>query len=118
MTEDKNCDGCANTDRCSAVYEKIGHTKGPPVVYKVILAFLLPIIIFIVSLALCEQWLKGVFENKNFPTAIAAIVAFITVLIYIFAVRFFSNRQASIKYGSMNNAGSFKCAKGEIESKP
>lgn len=115
MTQDKNCDNCVHSDRCSEIYERLGRTKGPSVVSKVVLAFLLPIIIFIVTLAVCQLWLKSVFDSENIITGVGAIIALFTVLIYIFTVRSFCNRQSSSK-GILGNA---ECliAKGEQESK-
>ena len=94
MTSDKNCSSCKDSHNCSAVYGQIGNAKGPSVAMKVVVAFLLPIIIFIITLAVSENWLKSVFDNKNMPSAIGAVIALIAVVVYIFAVRLLRNRKS------------------------
>lgn len=94
MTTDKKCSSCKDSHNCSAVYGQIGNAKGPSIAFKTIIAFPLPIIIFIVALAVCESWLKSVFDDKFFPSAIGALVALIAVVVYICTVRLFLNRRS------------------------
>ena len=53
--EEKNCQGCRYRHTCEEVYNKLGHSKACPVTLKIILAFLLPLIVFIASIALFER---------------------------------------------------------------
>lgn len=66
-----------------SAYEQAGKAQGPSVVGKVILAFLLPIIIFIVVLALSENWLLTSLENEGLRTGVGVLLALGVDLIYI-----------------------------------
>ena len=58
-----------------SVYERAGKAQGPSVVSKVIIAFLVPVIIFILVLALAEKWLLTSFENEKIRTGIGVLLA-------------------------------------------
>ncbi len=53
--EEKNCQGCRYRHTCEEVYNKLGHSRASPVTSKVVLAFLLPLIIFIASIAFFKR---------------------------------------------------------------
>lgn len=89
MDNTKNCSGCIDSDKCKSVYEQAGKVKGPPVAGKVVLVFLLPIIIFIIALALSEKYINGINKNHDFKTVIGVLLALSASLIYIFVVRSF-----------------------------
>jgi hypothetical protein len=91
MDNTKNCSGCVDSDRCQAAYENAGKVKGPPVAGKVFLVFLLPIIIFIITLGLSEKYINGISKNQDFKTAIGVLLALSASLIYIFVVRSFKS---------------------------
>ncbi len=55
MADDKFCSNCAQSRNCSAVYEYLGKSDGESVVCKVLVAFLLPIAVFIIALAMFEK---------------------------------------------------------------
>ena len=68
------------------MYEKLGQSKGPSVVYKVVLAFLTPIFVFILSLFIAEKLLAHHFE-KNTLTLITFFLALFVTLIVVFVIR-------------------------------
>ncbi len=51
MAQEKFCEDCNQKHDCREVYRKLGNTKGPSVVLKAVVAFLLPILVFIGCLA-------------------------------------------------------------------
>ena len=55
MTEEKKCSNCQHGSDCKIAYEQIGCVEGPNVAVKVFMAFLLPILIFIVALVVFED---------------------------------------------------------------
>ena len=81
-----NCSGCSQKDRCSQLYETLGKTQGPNVSRKAILAFLTPILVFILSLAGAEGLLRNRFEGKML-TVISFLAALGVTLIVIFLIR-------------------------------
>lgn len=61
------CSKCPQKDGCKEVYERLGHSDVPSVAGKVILAFLLPIVLF-VGLLLVFDRLLPVFETEKVRT--------------------------------------------------
>lgn len=55
MNQQEFCQDCHHKHDCRQIYRQLGHTSCPPVVHKVIVAFLLPLIVFIVSLAVFDK---------------------------------------------------------------
>lgn len=51
MTQSKSCEGCSHAHDCKMVYEQLGCMDGPSVTWAVMLAFLVPILVFVGSLA-------------------------------------------------------------------
>ena len=60
MTQAKWCEGCSQAHDCKKLYEQIGHLDGPSVAPKVLIAFVLPIGVFIAALGLFGRLLQHV----------------------------------------------------------
>jgi hypothetical protein len=72
------------------VYERIGNTPGRSLTVEVCLAFLLPLVIFIASLATAQEILAGMAEAAR--TAISLALALISTLGCILIVRMIKQR--------------------------
>jgi hypothetical protein len=83
MNKEKFCDICSKKNSCSVIYQKLGSSKGPAVTAKVIIAFGLPIVVFIVFLAIFEKVLAGRITTANLKTALSFLFALTGTLIYI-----------------------------------
>lgn len=46
MDQGKFCDGCSDADDCKMIYERVGRADGPPVAFKALLVFAVPVIVF------------------------------------------------------------------------
>jgi hypothetical protein len=64
MAELKPCQGCSQKHECQEIYRQLGKARGPSVAFKVMVAFLLPLLIFIASLAVFGGILAKVTEVK------------------------------------------------------
>jgi len=91
MEMDKNCSKCTQKNTCQSVYEAMGKQKGPSVVLKVIVVFLLPILMFISGLVICEYYLK--IESKNIKTALSALLSAVLAFIYVLIAKAVIARQ-------------------------
>jgi len=91
MDEKDLCEGCNQEDRCQEVYRKLGKTQGPSVVLKVLLAFLLPIAVFIAALAAFARIL-GKVGNKEMRTALSFVLAAAVTFVCIFITRVINKR--------------------------
>ena len=87
MAEEKFCQGCHQKHRCQEVYEHLSKVEGPSVVLKVILAFLLPILVFIGSLAAFEEILAKVIHSKELQTVIGSVLALVVSSAFVFIIR-------------------------------
>ncbi len=58
MTDAERCDGCVHRHTCSEVYERLGHRRGPNVAMTSVVAFVLPIAVFIMVLGPVESLLS------------------------------------------------------------
>jgi len=69
MAERELCKSCQHQNTCEDVYRRLGHSQAPPVTSKVIIAFVLPLLTFIVVLALAD----GVFKHPDPSPAMVLI---------------------------------------------
>jgi predicted membrane channel-forming protein YqfA (hemolysin III family) len=65
----------------------LGNVKGPSVVSKVIVAFLLPVVVFIVSLAVFERIFTRVVNAKELQTVLSFLMAMLMTFICILIVQ-------------------------------
>jgi len=75
MDEQKFCKQCSQLRDCKKVYQQLGSTKGPSVAVKVIVAFLLPLLVFIGCLAVFEQIFSKAIETKQLQTPLSLLLA-------------------------------------------
>lgn len=80
------CSGCKQKDHCGQVYETLGNSKGPNVAWKVIVAFVVPIVVFILSLAVSDRLFQNRFEGK-FLIAVTFLAALTVTLVVIVLLR-------------------------------
>ena len=92
MDENEFCDNCMQKHDCQSIYRQMGDVKGPSVVIKVIVAFLLPLVVFIVSLAIFERILGGAISTDQFQTALSLPAALLITFICILIVRLVNRR--------------------------
>ena len=85
VNTEKKCSDCTQANGCKSTYEQLGRQGGPSVVWKVIVAFMLPIAVFIASLAIFGKIFEGAIESEkqriglSFISSIA--VTFISIIV-------------------------------------
>jgi len=77
MAQQKFCEDCNQKHDCGEVYQKMGKTKGPSVVLNAVVAFLLPILVFIGCLAAFE----AILAKAALSFLLALSVTFVLILI-------------------------------------
>ena len=96
MAQVKRCDGCSRSRGCKDVYRQVGCADGPSVTANVLLAFLLPILLFAVGLGAFGQLLSRVVAAP-YRTPLALVMALTTTAalmgIVQVALRHHRNRQ-------------------------
>ena len=65
----------------------MGDSPGPSVALKAILAFLLPLMVFIVSLAVFKRVLAGAIATEQMQTALSFVLALLATFICVLITR-------------------------------
>ena len=86
MKSDDNCSQCGQKNGCRLMYEKLGTAAGPNVALRFIVAFLVPIGVFIGGLAGSQRLLRGRFEEKAL-ILVSFILALCLTLLVVFVIR-------------------------------
>jgi len=85
MNEKQICQSCSQQRDCKQIYEQMGNAKGPCVALNVFLVFLLPIIVFIASLAVLQRTFAYLMHSPAVAiltsVILAAAMSFIVILI-------------------------------------
>ena len=81
MKNNTHCSGCAQKDTCRSAYEKLGQLGGPNVAMKVIIAFLIPIGVFVGTLAASQHLLRSRLEEKTLILVSFVLAVCITLLV-------------------------------------
>jgi ABC-type sugar transport system permease subunit len=93
------CSGCGQKETCREAYEKLGKAQGPSVVWKVIAAFLVPIAVFILSLAGADLLLRNRLEGKLLSAVdfLAAVGVTVIVVVVLWLIRRRRDKISKIK---------------------
>lgn len=94
MKTDSYCSQCGHKETCQQVYAKLGEYEGPSVVRDVLIAFVLPIAVFMASFAGFERLLRPRLSEPLLIAAAAAAALGVSVLL-ILIVKVLRNRFAT-----------------------
>jgi len=92
MGDEQFCKRCSQRHDCREVYGKLGNAEGPSLTLTVVVAFLVPILVFIVSLGVLEKGLGVVMEKAALRTAASLSGAVIVTLAWILTARAIDRR--------------------------
>jgi hypothetical protein len=92
MAELKPCQECDQKHKCREVYQQLGKAQGPSVAFKAVVAFLLPILIFIASLAAFEGILARVTDIKGLRIALDFLLALSVTLATMLIIKAINKR--------------------------
>ena len=92
MSEKDICRQCPQQNKCRDAYDRMGRFRGPSVFFKAILAFLLPLVIFVASLAVLERVLTNVLEPKWLRILVSFAAASCLTMIYASIAAILSKR--------------------------
>jgi len=87
MAELKSCQECDQKHKCQEIYQQLGKAQGPSVVFKAVVAFLLPILIFIASLAAFEGILVRITDIKELRIALDFLLALSVTLAMVLIIK-------------------------------
>jgi hypothetical protein len=87
MPDEDKCEGCQSRDSCKEIYKLIGSGKGPSVTVRVLIAFVMPLAVFIAALIISENILASKLDSEAAITALSLIIAVITSALAVLIVR-------------------------------
>ena len=99
MAEQKFCEDCKQKHDCERIYQQLGNIQGPSVVIKVIVAFLLPLVVFIVSLAVFSQhqfFVKNWRWMEELRTVLSFLMALLVTFVWILIIRVINRRFGAV----------------------
>jgi len=97
MAEQRFCQQCGRRDDCQDVYQKLGGSKGPSLVSKVVVAFAVPLLFFIICLAVSERLLGETINAERLRTAVAFVFSLSATFVLILVIRAISGRLGKSK---------------------
>ena len=96
MSENDNCSGCPQHHDCKSMYQALGNAQGSYVAVRSIAAFLVPILIFALSLAVFDKLLESAITGTNARTIISVILSLLVCSVYVIAFRLISARGSDV----------------------
>ena len=78
--------------RCIDIYKQLGKTQGPSVVLKVIIAFVIPLFVFIGVFVVAQYLLSSRMKNGDLSSLISFLIALITTIACIFLIKIVTRR--------------------------
>jgi hypothetical protein len=85
--ESESCRYCPEKHKCQEIYEELGKAKGPSVALKVVAAFLVPLVVFIGSLAVFEGISAKIANTKALQTIISLLLALSVTFVCILVIK-------------------------------
>lgn len=102
--ENDFCSGCGLGSDCKKAYEQLAGCAGPSVVLRAIVAFLLPITVFIVALGVSERFFRRILTDPALPTVFGALTGGCLTFMCILITRAINSRQDGTARLSMKGA--------------
>ncbi|MBN2588337.1 MAG: hypothetical protein JXA96_00625 [Sedimentisphaerales bacterium] len=93
MSQEDFCQDCHQKNDCQEVYRRMGSSECPPVFYKTLTAFLMPMVVFIVSLAVFEKTISGgdyLLFSQKLQTALGFFVALLITVVFMITFKLLS----------------------------
>jgi uncharacterized membrane protein (DUF373 family) len=91
--DQQQCQSCGMKDSCKEVYKQLGECKAPNVLTKVIMAFLLPLILFIFSIVLFDRLLIEKLKSERASNLAAFGAAIAIVFLYLLFLKLLNFRR-------------------------
>ena len=94
--EQQQCQNCGQKHDCQQIYSRLGKSKAQKVLSKVIQAFLLPLILFTVSIAVTEKLLTDKLKSRGLINIIALASAVLVIFLYLMILKFWSRKTKDV----------------------
>ncbi len=92
MEQQRICKDCNQKHNCSEIYRQLGKFEGQSITLKVILAFLLPLVTFIITMAVFEDLTAGMIKSDRLHTTLSLLIALIASFACVLISRFLNRK--------------------------
>lgn len=92
MEQQKICQECNKERNCRQIYQKLANFKGRSLVLWAVVAFLLPIAVFVASLAAFERTLAETISAKQVRTILSFLLALSITFIVMLIIKIINKR--------------------------
>jgi hypothetical protein len=92
MARPRDCDGCHEAHACKEAYGGPGNDEGPSVTCAALVAFVLPLVVFVAALGGLDHLLPGRVVEP-YRTPLALVLALATTAALMLAGRFWVRRR-------------------------
>ncbi|MDD5328152.1 MAG: hypothetical protein PHY02_10130 [Phycisphaerae bacterium] len=92
MAELKSCPGCNQKNKCQETYQQLGKVNGQSIALDSAVAFLLPLLFFVVSLGIFDRILAGTIELKDLRIAISFLLALSVTFAVMLTIKLISKQ--------------------------
>ncbi|MBN1359395.1 MAG: hypothetical protein JW993_02335 [Sedimentisphaerales bacterium] len=83
---EKTCDSCGRRRACHSIYYRLGHAEGPSLVSTVLIAFGVPIVVFVATLSLSGALLAGNDSGRGAPTLVSFTLALALTALVVLSI--------------------------------
>jgi hypothetical protein len=97
MAQQRFCQQCSQRHDCQDVYQKLGGSQGRSVVSKVVVAFAVPLLFFIICLAVSERLLAETINTERLRTAASFVFSLSATFLLILVIRAIGGRLGKSK---------------------
>lgn len=97
MNEEEFCVNCNQKHNCGSIYHQLGNIKGPSVAVKVVIAFLLPLVVFIFSLAAFQEIFTNTVSSQHMQTVLSMVAALLVTFSCISIVKMIKKRLGQVE---------------------
>lgn len=87
MDDQDICQGCGEKNRCEQVYRALSRKKGPSVLARVTVAFLLPLLVFIGALTISQKIIVEYVDTQHWQTMISFVIAMTVTGICVVSIK-------------------------------
>lgn len=97
MNQQEACKDCYQKHNCREIYNHLGNAKGPSVTLKAVTAFLLPLTVFIVTLAAFEIFSDSTSNAGHLHILLGFLLAISAALAMVISIRIINRKLGKAK---------------------
>ena len=97
------CNTCPQRHSCGDIYRQIGQTKGPSVIIKVFVAFVIPVLVFISALFISDILLGRVPHKGAEKELLSVLIALAVSIICVWVIKLLTRRYVDEPDSSVND---------------